>query len=196
MRCSLLVLVFEMGEIIGYARVSSIGQSLDIQLDKLKYCDRIYQEKVSGKVDSRPELKECLNYIRAGDTLVVSRLDRLARSTLHLCQIGELLRTKEVALHVLDQNIDTSSPTGKLMFNVLAAIAEFETEIRSERQRDGINKARQRGILLGRKNSLTPSQVLELRERRDSGELIKDLMREFRLSKATIYRYLETTAQK
>ncbi|MFM2305220.1 MAG: hypothetical protein RLZZ135_2633 [Cyanobacteriota bacterium] len=196
MRHSLLVLVFEMGEIIGYARVSSIGQSLDIQLDKLKHCDRIYQEKVSGKVDSRPELKECLSYIRAGDTLVISRLDRLARSTLHLCQIAELLRTREVALHVIDQSIDTSTPTGKLMFNVLAAIAEFETEIRSERQKDGINQARERGIPLGRKNALTPSQVLELRERRDSGELIKDLMREFRLSKATIYRYLEATAQK
>ena len=196
MRYSLFVLVFEMGEIIGYARVSSIGQSLDIQLDKLKHCDRIYQEKASGKVDSRPQLTECLNYIRAGDTLVISRLDRLARSTLHLCQIGELLKTKEVALHVIDQSIDTSSPTGKLMFNVLAAIAEFETEIRAERQRDGINKARERGIPPGRKNSLTPSQVLELRERRDSGELIRDLMREFRLSKATIYRYLETTAQK
>jgi DNA invertase Pin-like site-specific DNA recombinase len=83
MRYSVSVLVFEMGEIIGYARVSSIGQSLDVQLDKLKHCDRIYQEKVSGKVDSRPELKECLSYIRAGDTLVISRLDRLARSTLH-----------------------------------------------------------------------------------------------------------------
>jgi DNA invertase Pin-like site-specific DNA recombinase len=184
-----------MGEIIGYARVSSIGQSLDIQLDKLKHCDRIYQEKASGKVDSRPELKECLSYIRAGDTLVISRLDRLARSTLHLCQIAELLRTKEVALQVLDQSIDTSTAAGKLMFNVLGAIAEFETEIRAERQRDGINKAREQGIQLGRKNSLTPSQVLELRERRDSGELIKDLMREFRLSKATIYRYLETTGQ-
>ncbi len=78
--------------LVGYARVSSIGQSLDVQLDKLKHCDRIYQEKKSGTSGKRPQLKACLDYVRDGDTLVVTRLDRLARSTLHLCQIARVVK--------------------------------------------------------------------------------------------------------
>ena len=102
---------------VGYARVSSVGQSLEIQLDKLKHCDRIYQEKKSGASNQRPQLTACLDYVREGDTLVITRLDRLARSTLHLCQIAETLTHKQVNLHVLDQNIDTEDATGRLLFN-------------------------------------------------------------------------------
>ena len=93
---------------VGYARVSSVGQSLEVQLDKLKHCDKIYQEKKSGASSKRPRLKACLEYIREGDTLVVTRLDRLARSTLHLCQIAADLERKQVNLQVLDQNINTT----------------------------------------------------------------------------------------
>ena len=82
--------------LVGYARVSSVGQSLDVQLDKLQHCDKIYQEKKSGTIQQRSKLDACLEYVREGDTLVVSRLDRLARSTLHLCQIADLLRRKQV----------------------------------------------------------------------------------------------------
>ena len=92
---------------VGYARVSSVGQSLEVQLDKLKHCDKIYQDKKSGASSKRPRLKACLEYIREGDTLVVTRLDRLARSTLHLCQIATDLERKQVNLQVLDQNINT-----------------------------------------------------------------------------------------
>jgi DNA invertase Pin-like site-specific DNA recombinase len=92
---------------VGYARVSSVGQSLEVQLDKLKHCDKIYQEKKSGVSGRRPRLQACLEYLREGDTLVVTRLDRLARSTLHLCQIATDLERKQVNLHVLDQNINT-----------------------------------------------------------------------------------------
>ena len=127
---------------VGYARVSSVGQSLEVQLDKLKHCDKIYQEKKSGASSKRPRLKACLEYIREGDTLVVTRLDRLARSTLHLCQIAADLERKQVNLQVLDQNIDTHDATGRLLFNMLGAIAQFETEIRAERQMDGIQKLR------------------------------------------------------
>ncbi len=88
---------------IGYARVSSVGQSLAVQLDKLTVCDKIYQEKKSGSTSRRPHLEACLDYVREGDTLVVTRLDRLARSTLHLCQIAETLQRKGVDLQVLDQ---------------------------------------------------------------------------------------------
>jgi len=128
--------------LLGYARVSSVGQSLDVQLDKLKHCDKIYQEKKSGASGKRTRLEACLEYVREGDTLVVTRLDRLARSTLHLCQIADDLRRKQVNLQVLDQNINTSDATGRLLFNMLGAIAQFETEIRAERQMDGIQKAK------------------------------------------------------
>ena len=176
--------------IVGYARVSSVGQSLNVQLDKLKHCDKIYQEKQSGTNQKRPELKACLEYVREGDTLVVTRLDRLARSTLHLCQIAETLRQKEVNLQVLDQNINTSDATGRLLFNMLGAIAQFETEIRAERQMDGIVKAKERGVAFGRKKKMTTQQIEELKERRKSGTLIKTLMADYNLSKASVYRYL------
>lgn len=179
--------------LIGYARVSSIGQSLDVQLDKLKHCEKIYQEKKSGASGKRPRLEACLEYVREGDTLVVTRLDRLARSTLDLCQIAAELERKHVALSVLDQHINTDDATGRLLFNMLGAIAQFETEIRAERQMDGIRKAKERGVHFGRKKSLTEKQVAELRRRRDKGTLIKTLMKDYDLSKASIYRYLDST---
>jgi DNA invertase Pin-like site-specific DNA recombinase len=177
--------------LVGYARVSSVGQSLDVQLDKLNHCDKIYQEKKSGASDKRPQLGACLEYVREGDSLVVTRLDRLARSTLHLCQIADGLKRKGVNLQVLDQNIDTSDATGRLLFNMLGAIAQFETEIRAERQMDGIQKAKERGVRFGRQRSLTEEQVAELRKRREEGELIKTLMQDYGISKATVYRYLD-----
>ena len=97
---------------VGYARVSSVGQSLDVQREKLGGCDKLFEEKRSGTTDARPMLKQCLGYVREGDQLIVTRIDRLARSTLHLCQIAETLRKKGVDLVVLDQNIDTSSTSG------------------------------------------------------------------------------------
>ena len=175
---------------IGYARVSSVGQSLDVQLDKLAGCDKIFEEKQSGVDAKRLRLRDCLEYVREGDTLVVTRLDRLARSTLHLCTIAETLKRKQVNLQVLDQNIDTSDATGRLLFNMLGAIAQFETEIRSERQMDGIAKAKERGVAFGRQRKLAPQQLEELKQHRASGTPIKILMRNYRLSKSSVYRYL------
>ena len=114
---------------VGYARVSSVGQSLDVQREKLGGCDKLFEEKRSGTTDARPMLKQCLGYVREGDQLIVTRIDRLARSTLHLCQIAETLRKKGVDLVVLDQNIDTSDATGRLLFNMLGAIGQFETQM-------------------------------------------------------------------
>jgi DNA invertase Pin-like site-specific DNA recombinase len=176
--------------LIGYARVSSVGQTLDVQLDKLKRCDKIFQEKKSGAAGKQSQLTACLEYLREGDTLLVTRLDRLARSTLHLCQIAAELERKQVALQVLDQNINTSDATGRLLFNMLAAIAQFETEIRAERQMDGIQKAKEQGVKFGKSKKLNPQQVAELQSRRRGGVLIKTLMKEYNLSKATVYRYL------
>ncbi len=175
---------------VGYARVSSIGQTLDVQLDKLKHCGKIFKEKKSATSNKRIQLESCLEYVREGDVLVVTRLDRLARSTLHLCQIAETLEHKKVNLQVLDQNIDTGDATGRLLFNMLGAIAQFETEIRAERQMDGINKAKERGVGFGRKKKLNKDGVAMLRQRRAEGVLIKTLMKDYNLSKASIYRYL------
>ncbi len=175
---------------VGYARVSSVGQSLEIQLNKLQDCDKIFQEKKSGTSDNRPKLKECLEYIREGDTIVVTRLDRLARSTLHLCQIADELKRKKVAIQVIDQNIDTNDATGRLLFNMLGAISQFETEIRSERQMDGIKKALANGVSFGKKKKLDKKQVAQLQQKREQGIKIKDLMKDYGLSKASVYRYL------
>jgi len=128
--------------------------------------------------------------VREGDTLVVTRLDRLARSTLHLCQIAAELHRKQVHLQVLDQHIDTGDATGRLLFNMLGAIAQFETELRAERQMDGIRKARARGVPLGRQKRWTPRQITALQRQRREGALIKTLMRDYTLSKASVYRYL------
>jgi DNA invertase Pin-like site-specific DNA recombinase len=129
-----------------------------------------------------------LEYVREGDVLVVTRLDRLARSTLHLCQIAEELKRKRVNLQVLDQHIDSGDATGRLLFHILGAIAQFETELRAERQRDGIFKAK--GVHFGAKRKLTEEQITELKTRREQWDLIKDLMADFKLSKASVYRYL------
>jgi len=171
-----------MGELVGYARVSSTGQDLTVQLDKLQGygCRRVFEEKVSGTTANRAELQECLRYLRASDTLVVSKLDRLARSTLHLTQIAHDLEERGINLVVIDQAIDTTTPTGKLLFNMLASIAEFETAIRAERQAEGIAKAQANGVQFGAK----PKVSLE------HGVLIRELMAEYRLSKASIYRLL------
>jgi DNA invertase Pin-like site-specific DNA recombinase len=179
--------------LVGYARVSSVGQSLDVQLDKLKHCHKVFQEKKSGASGKRPRLQACLEYVREGDALVVTRLDRLARSTLDLCQLADALARKQVNLQVLDQSIDTADATGRLLFNMLGAIAQFETELRAERQMDGIQKAKERGVRFGRKKTLTTAQIAELRHRRAQGVLIKTLMTAYSLSKASVYRYLSAT---
>ena len=179
---------------VPHARVSSTGQSLDVQRDKLQHCNKVFEEKKSATSHRHPRLDACLEYVREGDTLVVSRLDRLARSTLQLCQIAEALESRGINLQVLDQNIDTSDATGRLLFNMLGAIAQFETEIRAERQADGIQKAREHGVKFGRKKKLDQQQLDELRSRREQGVLIKTLMKDYGLSKATVYRYLGEAA--
>jgi DNA invertase Pin-like site-specific DNA recombinase len=117
----------------------------------------------------------------------------LARSTYHLTQIAEELKDHGAELIVIDQNIDTSTPTGKLLFNMLASIAEFETEIRRERQMEGIAKTKEQGVQFGRKSKLSDDQVLELLQKRADGVLIMDLMKDYGLSKASIYRLLPSS---
>jgi DNA invertase Pin-like site-specific DNA recombinase len=127
------------------------------------------------------------------DEGVVTRLDRLARSTLHLCQIAETLARKQVHLHVLDQHIDTSDATGRLLFHMLGAIAQFETELRAERQMDGITTAKAHGVHFGRTKTLTPHQITALRDNRAQGVRITTLMQDDHLSTASVYRSLSAT---
>ena len=177
---------------VGYARVSSTGQKLEIQLDKLKHCEKVFYEKKSGtSTTARTKWRECMQYLRTGDTLVITKLDRLARSMVDLTAITSELKEKEVELIVLDQKIDTTTPEGKLLFHMLGAVAEFETEIRAERQRDGIAKALAKGTRFGAKAKLTPKQLTAMREKRAEGVLIRELMAEYGISKATVYRLLK-----
>lgn len=138
---------------VGYARVSTIDQGLTAQIEQLQAagCERIYQEKASGAKQDRPELSALLDYVRDGDTVICSKLDRIARSTKHLLEIVEGLERKKVAFKVLNINLDTSTPTGKLMLSMLAAIGQFEREMMLERQREGIRLAKEAGVYRGRK---------------------------------------------
>ena len=139
--------------IIGYARASTEDQKLEAQIEQLKEakCTRIYQEKISGVKVDRPELVAMLDYVREGDTVVVTKLDRIARSTKHLLEITDSLKKKKVVFKVLNINFDTSTPTGKLMQTMLAAVAEFEREMMLERQAEGIRIAKAKGKFKGRK---------------------------------------------
>ena len=154
------------GELIGYARVSTTGQKLDVQLEKLKAqgCTKIYQEKRSGKTAKRPELEKMLDYVREGEVVVVTKLDRLGRSVADLANISKHLEEKGVGLIVIDQGIDTTTPHGKLMFHMIAAVAEFELSLRYERQMEGIASAKQKGVKFGRKKSLDRERICQLRE--------------------------------
>lgn len=178
--------------VVGYARVSSVGQKLDVQLEKLKMygCEKVFEEKVSGTTANRVQLQRCLEYLREGDSLVITKLDRLARSTFHLTQIANHLEEKSVDFVVLDQQIDTSTPTGKLLFNMLASIAEFETEIRKERQLEGIEKAKSKGVKFGAKKKLTEQEIEQMAQERESGVLVKDLAKKYGISIPSVYRLM------
>ncbi|MBO2581729.1 recombinase family protein [Shewanella algae] len=147
---------------IGYARVSTTGQSLDAQLKALADCDKVFQEKVSGAEGDRPQLKLMLEFVREGDVVIVTKLDRLARNTKHLLEIAELLEKKRVSLQIQNLGIDTGTPTGKLMLTMVGAIRELMLE----RQAEGIALAKQRGKYKGRKPTamLKRNQVIPLLE--------------------------------
>lgn len=176
---------------VGYARVSSVGQSLDVQLDALHGagCEKVFAEKRSGTTTSgRSELAEALSFVREGDTLVVTRLDRLARSATDLHNIVKHLSDKGVGFQCLQQGgMDTSSSMGKLLLGVLASIAEFEADIRRERQREGIDRAKAAGVYKGRKPSVDASAVRALRDQGLGGS---EIAQRLGISRASVYRVL------
>jgi len=156
---------------VGYARVSTTEQNIQTQIDLLKGCDRIYIEKLSGKGVKRPELDECLSRLTNGDTLVITRLDRLGRSTTDLINIIQDLRRLGVGFECIQQpvfNIEAGEkirPEQQLMLTMMSAFAEFETEIRKERQADGIAAAKEKGVYKGRKTKLTNKDIIKALER-------------------------------
>ncbi len=178
---------------IGYARGSIVGQSLALQLDKLaKYgCDEVYKEVKSGVTTYRPILKAVLGNLQDGDTLIVTKLDRFAKSTYNLTQIAKGLKDKGAELVVIDQDIDTSTPTGKLWFDMLASIEAFETGIRKERHMEGMAKGKAKGAQYGAKPKLNDEQVKEMQEKRQSGISADALALEYNVNRATVYRLLK-----
>jgi DNA invertase Pin-like site-specific DNA recombinase len=178
--------------IIGYARTSTTDQiaGLEAQLRELQSagCAKIFKEQASS-VDTRVQLESAIEFIREGDVLVVTKLDRLARSVSDLMKIIGELENKKISLRILNLGMDTSTPTGKLMLTVLGGIAQFEREIMLERQREGIAKAKTEGKYKGRKSiqSDIKQQVIQLVA---SGESKVEVARKLRIGEATVYRIL------
>jgi DNA invertase Pin-like site-specific DNA recombinase len=174
----------------GYARVSSAGQDNSIQVEALgRYgCAVIREEKASGtSVDGRPELAILLDFIQAGDELVVTRVDRLARSIRDLQNIVHAVRAKGAALVAIEQPVDTSSAAGKAFLDMLGVFSEFETNLRRERQMEGIQKAKERGAYKGRKPSIDVQQVCALKF---EGHGASAIARKMGIARASVYRAL------
>lgn len=177
--------------IIGYARVSTEDQNLDGQLDALKAAgaDRIFADKITGTARSRPELDRLLDQLRQGDVITVTKYDRLARSLRDLLDIVDTIETRGAGFRSLAEDIDTTTPAGRLVFHVFASIAQFERERISERTREGLDAARKRGRVGGRPPALSPVQRDEVKRMRDDeGRSLPEIAQLFRVSVKTIRR--------
>lgn len=175
----------------GYARVSTTDQDLTIQREALRAagCDVIREEKASGtKMQGREELQTLLEFLRDGDTLVVTRLDRLARSMDDLSSIARQLQNKGVTLRATEQPVDTGSAAGKAFFQMLGVFAEFETNLRRERQMEGIAKAKAEGVYKGRKPSIDPVEVERLRNAEGLGAT--EIAKRLGVARSSVYRVL------
>jgi DNA invertase Pin-like site-specific DNA recombinase len=179
--------------LIGYARVSTLDQTLALQQDALTSagCDRLYTDTVSGSVTIRPGLTQALSHLRAGDTLVVWRLDRLGRSLAHLIETVRDLQERGIGFRSLQEQIDTTTSGGKLVFHVFGALAEFERDLIRERTYAGLQAARTRGRLFGRPKVLSPQEVKQLRTlAKDGRTTVGEICHTLGISRATYYRYL------
>jgi DNA invertase Pin-like site-specific DNA recombinase len=178
---------------VGYARVSTADQRPEAQVDALiaAGCDKVFTEHASGTLAKRPRLQETLRYLRDGDTLVVTKLDRLGRSVRNLKQVADELEARKVGLRALSQGIDTTTSGGRLFFHMLAAIAEFEHDLIVERTRDGLAAARARGRRGGARPKMTPTRVQQARAMYDAGgHTVQEIADTFGVTRPTIYRHL------
>jgi DNA invertase Pin-like site-specific DNA recombinase len=178
--------------IIGYARVSSTGQDYDGQVERLTAagCEKVFSEKASGKSqDGRPELQKCLRRLKSGDALVITRLDRLARSIRDLLGIIDTLKANGATIKALDDTwLDTGSAHGQLILTIMGALAEFERQMIRSRCDEGIKRAKARGTLFGRKPRLDAGERRKIAERYASGETMGELARDYSVGVATIHR--------
>ncbi|WP_093008072.1 MULTISPECIES: recombinase family protein [Sphingomonas] len=178
---------------VGYARVSTRDQNPALQLEALRGagCEKVFMEKASGAQRDRPELQAALEYLRAGDVLVVWKLDRLARSVRQLVETAELLQGREIGLKVLTQAIDTTSPGGRLTFHLLAAIAEFERELTLERTQAGLAHARALGRRGGRKPSMGEAEIRRAKAMlSDPSITVEEVARQMGVQPSTLYRHI------
>jgi DNA invertase Pin-like site-specific DNA recombinase len=176
---------------IGYARVSTTDQNLDLQLTALKEagCGRIFQEKISGAKKDRPELQRLIDHLRPGDVVVVWKLDRLARSTHHLLELIECIRMAESSFCSLSEPwADTTSHAGKMIMTVFAGIAEFERDLIRERTSAGRVAAQQRGIQFGRPKKMNEEQKILAKRLLEENKSVSEIAKTFNVHKATIYR--------
>jgi DNA invertase Pin-like site-specific DNA recombinase len=179
--------------LIGYARVSTNEQNLDLQLSALKQagCEEIYTDKVSGAKATRPGLEGAFSHLRRGDTFVVWRLDRLGRSLHHLIETVRDFEARGIGFKSLTEAIDTTTPGGKLVFHIFGALAEFERELIRERTNAGLSVARSRGRSGGRPKVLTDKQIEMLnRLARDPENSVADICRTLGIGRTTFYRYV------
>ena len=177
---------------VGYARVSSSGQSLDVQVDTLKNsgCEKIFQEKVSGtSTQGRDKLRECLDFVREGDEVVFTRVDRVARSVLDLQLLVKELTDKKVTITSTEQPISTKDATSKCFLDMLGVFAELETNLRKERQMEGIARAKTKGVYKGRKSNINVEKIKSLK---DEGMGATAIARELGIHRDSVYRLLKT----
>ena len=181
---------------IGYIRISTQDQNYYLQEDALNKlgCEMIFKETVSGAKKERPQLKKLLEQIRKGDVIVVYKLDRLGRSLKHLLEIVEILNTKNVALQSLHDNIDTTTPQGRLFFNISASFAEFEKDLIRERTKAGLDAARERGKKGGRRKGLSKEAqqkaILTENYYNEGIKSVNEIAADLKISKMTLYKYL------
>jgi DNA invertase Pin-like site-specific DNA recombinase len=180
--------------LIGYARVSTAEQTLDLQLDAFKHagCSKIFTDTASGAKAERKGLEEALSYVRSGDILVVWRLDRLGRSLQHLIETIKELHNRGIGFRSLTEQIDTTTSGGKLIFHIFGALAEFERDLIQERTQAGLQAARARGHIGGRPKAITPRKLAMLHALyADKGNSIEAICKTLNISRPTFYRYIK-----
>ncbi len=182
--------------LVGYARVSTLDQNLDLQLSALEEagCEKLYQDQISGTKANRPGLNMALEVLRKNDTLVVWKLDRLGRTVKGLIDLVNFLHQKEIHFKSITDNVDTSTPAGRFFFHVMASLAQMERELLAERTKAGLAAAKAKGRVGGRKRKMTQSKIESAKQLLSSGTLPKDVAQNLGISVPTLYRWIPASS--